>query len=63
MSVMGGFKVLRGGMRSICRALSRMRDHGTLTGAYLEYRGGIGSLGLESSFVGGFSAFDRQNGS
>jgi len=52
----GEFKVLRGGgMRSAWRASSRSRDLGTFSGAYMENRGGIGSLGLDLEHEGGLS--------
>jgi len=47
MSALGGVVILRsGGMRSACKASSRMRDLGTFRGAYLVKRGCRGSLGL-----------------
>jgi len=56
MSTLGGLRVLRGkGIRSACRASSRRRDRGMLSGAYLKNRGGLGSLGLESNCDGGLS--------
>jgi len=52
----GGLDVLQGGgMRSAWRALSRRRDLGTLSGAYLVKRGYLGSLGLESRCGSGLS--------
>jgi len=52
----GGFKILRsGGMRLAWNALSRRRDLGMFSGAYLVNRGCLGSLGLDSSCGGSLS--------
>jgi len=57
-AALGGLRVLQGGrIRSVCRALSMMRDRGAFWEAYLKNPGGLGSLGLEFSFVGILSVF------
>jgi len=49
MSALGGVVVLRGGgIRSACRASSRMRKRATVRGAYLVNRGWWGSRGRVS---------------
>jgi len=46
MSALGGMVVLRGGgIRSACRASSRMQERATVRGAYLVKRGWRGSRG------------------
>jgi len=49
ISALGGVVVLRGGgIRSACRALSRMRERATVRGEYLVKRGWRGSRGRVS---------------
>jgi len=61
MSMLSGLRVLRGGgIRSACRASSKRRDRGTLSGAYLENWGGLSSLGLESDRDGGLSVLGAE---
>ena len=56
ISLLGEFKVLRGGgLRSAWSASSRRRDLGTLSGAYLVNRGCLGYLGRDSVCGDGLS--------
>jgi len=49
ISTLGGVVVLRGGgIKSTCRASSRMRERATVRGAYLVKRGWRGSCGRVS---------------
>jgi len=49
ISALGGVVVLRGGgIRSACRASSRIREQATVRGAYLVKRGWRGSCGRVS---------------
>jgi len=53
MSALGGVVVLRGGgIRSACRASSRMRERATIKGAYLVKRGSRGSRERASRWGG-----------
>jgi len=53
MSALGGVVVLRGGgIKSACRASSRIRERATVRGAYLVKRGWRGSRGWASGWGG-----------
>ena len=51
-----GFTGGGGGIKSGCKASSRRRDRGTLSGAYLKNRDGLGFLRPESDCDGGLSS-------
>jgi len=55
ISALGGVVVLRGGgIRSACRASSRIRERATIRGAYMVKRGWRGSRGRVSGRGLGF---------